>query len=404
MTACDFKEMISVVENLYYWECETDGTILDANAPEEMQKVLHALFLQSAFPEKIRDYSRTSDVPYAMGMFMGLEWFVVLKKQADKLERFYLIGPVFFAPVGREQLELFLQDYEKQGMSFHSRHVLIGFLENLPVIFQKYFTNYALMLDQVVNGRRLSYGQVNSHVRDLVDENRQTLPTLYRKSRLSLAEMMGHLQMGDLSVLREKSEVQKTDFVILPSNAAGIREPLRTLKDSALIFTGKCADAAVAGGLSPEIADALADSYMGQIEKDLSGVEIMHLMGRIYEDYLRRVHEVHRKNENYTPKIKDCLEYIDLHICERLDVTALAQVVGYSDYYLSRLFYREVGERLPSYIRLKKIAYAAMLLRTTDLDIGQIAERLSFCSASHFSDAFARQMGCSPSVYRGLQQ
>lgn len=38
MTACDFKEMISVVENLYYWECETDGTILDANAPEEMQK------------------------------------------------------------------------------------------------------------------------------------------------------------------------------------------------------------------------------------------------------------------------------------------------------------------------------------------------------------------------------
>ena len=392
------------MEHLYYWQCDANGNILESNAPRNIRQGIYSLFIQSDFPQKVEIYSKDADTPYALGMYMGLEWFVVIEKKNGNLEQMHLLGPVFFSPVSEEQLEDFLREYEAQGMGFHSRHLLIRSLKELPVIFQKYFTQYALMLDFVINHRHLSYEDVNFHVKDPVDENKETRPRLYRESRIFLAEMLGRLAMGDLSVLQDKKMKQGMNYAMLPTNAAAITEPGRTIKDAALIFTAKCADAAVSGGLSPEIADALADSYMGQIEKDLSGVEIMHLMGRIYEDYLRRVHEVHRENKNYTPKIKDCLEYIDLHICERLDVTALAQVVGYSDYYLSRLFYREVGERLPSYIRLKKIAYAAMLLRTTDLDIGQIAERLSFCSASHFSDAFARQMGCSPSVYRGLQQ
>ena len=139
---------------------------------------------------------------------------------------------------------------------------------------------------------------------------------------------------------------------------------------------------------------------MGQIEKDLSGVELMRLMGRIYEDYLRRMHAIKEEAGKYSEKTQACMDYIDLHIKEKIDVTTIAQTSGYSVYYLSRQFYRETGEHLPAYIRRKKIEYAAMLLRTTDLEVARIAEDLSFCSASHFSDCFHKTMGCSPSAYR----
>lgn len=47
---------------------------------------------------------------------------------------------------------------------------------------------------------------------------------------------------------------------------------------------------------------------------------------------------------------------------------------------------------------------AKELLTRTGLDIGQIAERLSYSDASSFSQAFRRLTGISPSVYRQAEQ
>ena len=374
MTTKDFQELLCAVEHLYYWQCDVNGNILETNAPRNIRQGIHSLFIQSDFPQKVEIYSKDADTPYALGMYMGLEWFVVIEKKNGNLEQMHLLGPVFFSPVDEEK----------------------PLNEPITPIFQ----TVKDLLDFVVNHRHLSYEDVNFHVKDPVDENKETRPRLYRESRIFLAEMLGRLAMGDLSVLQDKKMKQGMNYAMLPTNAAAITKPGRTLKDAALIFTAKCADAAVSGGMSPEIADALADSYMGQIEKDLSGVELMRLMGRIYEDYLRRVHAIKEEAGKYSEKTQACMDYIDLHIKEKINVTTIAQTSGYSVYYLSRQFYRETGEHLPAYIRRKKIEYAAMLLRTTDLEVARIAEDLSFCSASHFSDCFHKTMGCSPSAYR----
>lgn len=169
MTTKDFQELLWAVEHLYYWQCDANGNILETNAPRNIRQGIHSLFIQSDFPQKVEIYSKDADTPYALGMYMGLEWFVVIEKKNGNLEQMHLLGPVFFSPVDEEQLEDFLREYEGQGMAFHSRHLLIRSLKELPVIFQKYFTQYALMLDFVVNHRRLSYEDVNFHVKDPVD-------------------------------------------------------------------------------------------------------------------------------------------------------------------------------------------------------------------------------------------
>lgn len=89
-----------------------------------------------------------------------------------------------------------------------------------------------------------------------------------------------------------------------------------------------------------------------------------------------------------------------LHLEESLDLPALARQVGYSEYYLSRKFKKEIGFPPSEYIRRKRLERAAHLLRTTGEDIQKISTRLQFSSQSHFSDCFRKQYGQTPTAYR----
>lgn len=97
MTTKDFQELLCAVEHLYYWQCDANGNILETNAPRNTCKGLHSLFIQSDFPQKVEIYSKDADTPYALGMYMGLEWFVVIEKKNGNLEQMHLLGPVFFS-------------------------------------------------------------------------------------------------------------------------------------------------------------------------------------------------------------------------------------------------------------------------------------------------------------------
>ena len=52
------------------------------------------------------------------------------------------------------------------------------------------------------------------------------------------------------------------------------------------------------------------------------------------------------------------------------------------------------------FIRSIRLRRAATLLSTTDLPVGEVAERAGFCNASHLSRLFVAEFGCKPSEYR----
>ena len=73
-------------------------------------------------------------------------------------------------------METFLRDYETLGMKFTAKHILIGAMRQLPVIFRKTFGQLALMLHYCVNGERLSYHQLAFLVDQELDEDKDTAP------------------------------------------------------------------------------------------------------------------------------------------------------------------------------------------------------------------------------------
>ncbi|MBS0515340.1 MAG: helix-turn-helix transcriptional regulator [Proteobacteria bacterium] len=83
------------------------------------------------------------------------------------------------------------------------------------------------------------------------------------------------------------------------------------------------------------------------------------------------------------------------------DLTAmgLAYRLHCSTAYLSRTFHAATGFRLVDYRHELRLRRAAYLIERADAEIGEIAVRVGFASHSHFSSAFHRRFGMTPSEY-----
>lgn len=77
----------------------------------------------------------------------------------------------------------------------------------------------------------------------------------------------------------------------------------------------------------------------------------------------------------------------------------LAEEVGCSTFYLSRMFTQAAGTSIPKFLRLKRIEKAAELLRGGRMSVTEAAMMVGYSSLSAFSKAFVEVMGCCPGLY-----
>jgi AraC family transcriptional regulator len=85
------------------------------------------------------------------------------------------------------------------------------------------------------------------------------------------------------------------------------------------------------------------------------------------------------------------------------DLTALAGTVGASVFHLCRVFKRHTGQTIHGYRNQLRLRRALDLLRDTD-DSLSIAMALGYSGHSHFTAAFHRVFGMTPSRYRALSR
>jgi AraC family transcriptional regulator len=91
--------------------------------------------------------------------------------------------------------------------------------------------------------------------------------------------------------------------------------------------------------------------------------------------------------------------YLAAHLSTQVRLTEVARAAGTTPAYLTTLFRRVEGRPLHQYLVQLRLARALVELpHTTDLIA--LACALGFSSHSHFSAAFRRAFGCTPSSYR----
>lgn len=100
------------------------------------------------------------------------------------------------------------------------------------------------------------------------------------------------------------------------------------------------------------------------------------------------------------PVIPDVLSYIEQNYKSDISLSELAGYFYLSKEHLSRLFKKETGQNLFSYIMALKLKEAKRLLTETDMTLDDIAVELGFSNGNYFSKVFKKNELVSPKDYR----
>lgn len=90
-------------------------------------------------------------------------------------------------------------------------------------------------------------------------------------------------------------------------------------------------------------------------------------------------------------------KYIEKHLEEKLLVSDIAHVFGYSEFYFSRMFSEYAGISVMEYVKRRRLIRAAEEI-TQGLKIIDAAVKYSYDSHNGFTKAFKKEFGYSPSL------
>ena len=392
-----FSELIQCGGNIYTWCYDADGTLLKSNCPDEG-------FVSGAFDlfgckQRMLNYGREQSNPVSLGTALGMIWVAAFEKENGKLNRAWVIGPVFYQDVSMRGIEQGLQYYSQMEASVAWTMQLYEVIKKVPVLQITILNRYTLMLHYCLTGERLALSDLNNEV--LPIGHTADRDPHHDRHKVWMAEQ-GLLQMvrtGDLNYQQALS----TSMGVSAGVPVRTDDALRQSKTSIIVFTSLVCRAAIEGGLSPEEAYALGDNYIQTAESAKTLDELNPLSRLMYDDFIHRVHKC-RTNPKLSIQVQKCVDYIEMHLDQKIRAADLAALVGYTEYYLTHKFKEETGLSVTDYTKFAKIERAKVLLKSTDQTVQDIAAALSFGTRNYFSRIFQEVTGQTPMEYRESRQ
>ncbi|HML47430.1 MAG TPA: AraC family transcriptional regulator, partial [Clostridia bacterium] len=103
------------------------------------------------------------------------------------------------------------------------------------------------------------------------------------------------------------------------------------------------------------------------------------------------------------PNLSDTIAaYVQAHYAQDLYLERIAQDMGLSVKYLSKVFKDKTGENLSDYINRVRMEHVRDMLKNTDMSINDISQAVGIFSRSTFTRVFRKLEGVTPSEYREL--
>lgn len=205
------------------------------------------------------------------------------------------------------------------------------------------------------------------------------------------------VQQGNVEAVRESFAKVRTNF----SEGKGqlSDDPVRNIRYHLIVSVAVISRICVEGGLSHDEAYTLGDIYIRRADKCSDYEGILDIFAEMRLDYAQRMHDL-RKNNVISLHIRRCIDYIYDNLHEPLTVNLLAEVVGLNRTYLSKLFAKETGSTIRSFINNARIRTAENLLKYTDHSLSEISFALGFSSQSAFISVFKKINGSTPRDFR----
>ena len=170
-------------------------------------------------------------------------------------------------------------------------------------------------------------------------------------------------------------------------------------RNLSVIGIALCARAAIEAGIPPEESYRLSGYYIQKCDNAQDPAYMLHYRNRAIEELTARVKQKMERPRT-SSHVERARDYVRKHYREKIYLEEVAESIGVSPTYLSRLFRKETGQCLQDCINEERVYRAANLLMYSDLSLTEIAEYVHFPSQSYFGKVFKQFRKVSPRVFR----
>ena len=94
------------------------------------------------------------------------------------------------------------------------------------------------------------------------------------------------------------------------------------------------------------------------------------------------------------------VEYMEIHLTEKLSMDNLSKALSFSKSYISKRFSSVCECSIIDYFNMMKINEAKRLIKETNKNFFEIAEMLTFSNSHYFSTLFKKHTGMTPTEYK----
>lgn len=147
------------------------------------------------------------------------------------------------------------------------------------------------------------------------------------------------------------------------------------------------------------VSHAVADEkeryeYVQQIKRKSELLDFLESFKKVVKDI------DDQSSDNYIIRNVKC--YLMTHYKEGIVLKEVSEEFGLTNTYLSMLFKKETGETLKGFLTSLKIGQAKELLKSSTMQIVEIANEVGYDDEHYFSRIFKQKTGMTPTQYRNV--
>lgn len=341
-----------------------------------------------------------SDKPFILSDSHGIIWIgEFARDEQQEPALLFLLGPALFSRTSITGIEKALSH---RNVAFPTPASLQQVLQRIPTLPLSMLTHYALMLhftitEESIRPTAILYQPARISNIDVTAEiDAKNLEFLNIEHARSIEHMLlQFVREGNINYKKTWDQLVAFD----PHGSYHTGNPMREAKDSLLIFAGLCARAAIEGGLPPHASKSVENQYITLIERAETATDLADLNTRLLDDFTSRVYHC-KTNPLFSKAVHECMNYIQENLLQDFSLEDLAKSIGYTEYYLTKKFFKETGVRLTDYIKNARIEHAKIWLMTTSKSIREISDQMNFSSRNYFTKVFRENVGMTPAEYR----
>jgi len=152
---------------------------------------------------------------------------------------------------------------------------------------------------------------------------------------------------------------------------------------------------------SYKIYDDMHYEYEKITYKKINGCKSINKLYEILSNNIQYTYDAINTNiNNHKQIVIEVNNYIMKNYNKKITLNDIATNLHISSSYLSRLYKKEQGETIFSFLNRTRIEMAKKMLKNTSLRISEVADEVGFDDPAYFTHVFTKYAGSSPKIFR----